>query len=124
MLQTPKSKVVAHYIRVDRSASCPMQQEELPNQVVVYGDYGFTDTDCHHRPEFNRLLADCRAGRVNRLVVKSATQLARRTADLFAILQELQSLGVAVEFEKERFSTDSPTGEKMLATLRAVNASI
>ena len=124
MLQTPKSKVVAHYIRVDRSASCPMQKDEQPNQVVVYADYGFTGTDCQYRPELNRLLADCRAGRVNRIVVKSATQLARRTADLLAILQELQSLGVAVEFEKERFFTDSPAGKKMLDTFRAMSASI
>ena len=124
MPQTPKSKVVAHYIRVDRSASCPMQQEELPNRVAVYVDYGFTGTDCQHRPELNRLLADCRAGCINRVVVKSTAQLARRTADLLVILQELQSLGVAVEFEKERFSTDSPTGEKMLDTLRAMSASI
>lgn len=124
MLQTPKSKVIAHYIRVDGSASFPIQQEEQSNRVVVYADYGFTGTDCQHRPELNRLLADCRAGCINRVVVKSTAQLARRTADLLAILQELQSLGVVVEFEKERFSTDSPTGEKMLDTLRTMNASI
>ena len=125
MPQTPKSEAAALYIRMDRSANCPMQRhEELPNQVVVYADYGFTGTDCQYRPELNRLLADCRAGRVNRIVVKSATQLARRTADLLAILQELQSLDVAVEFEKERFSTDSPTGKKMLDAFRAMSASI
>ena len=124
MPQTSKSETVALYIRVDRSASCPMQQEELPNQVAVYADYGFTGTDCQHRPELNRLLADCRAGRVNRVVVKSAAQLARSTADLLAILQELQSLGVAVEFEKERFSADSPTGKKMLDTFRVMSVSI
>ena len=125
MLQTSKSKVVAHYICVDRSANCPaLQNEELWNQVAVYVDYGFTGTDCQHRPELNRLLVDCRAGRVNRIVVKSTAQLARRTADLLAILQELQSLDVIVEFEKERFSTDSSTGKKMLDTLRAMSASI
>ena len=124
MLPTPKSKVVAHYIRVDRSESCPMRQEKLPNRVAVYADYGDAGIDCRHRPELNRLLADCRAGFISRVVVKSTTQLARRTADLLAILQELQSLGVAVEFEKERFSTDSPTGKKMLDTFRAMSASI
>lgn len=124
MLQTPKSKVVARYIRVDRSANPPLRQEEFSNQVAVCADYGLTGTDCQHRPELNRLLADCRAGRVNRVVVKSTTQLARRTADLLAILQELQSLGVTVEFEKERFSTDSHTGKKMLDVFRAMSASI
>ena len=124
MLQTPKSETIALYIRVDRSANFPMQHEKLPNQVAVYADYGLTGTDCQHRPELNRLLADCRAGRVNRIVVKSTAQLARRTADLLAILQELQGLGVEAEFEKEGFSTDSPTGKKMLDAFRAMSASI
>lgn len=110
MQQTSKNAAVARYIRVDRGARFPLQQrEKVMNWANVYADYGFTGTDCRHRPELNRLLADCHAGRVNRVVVKSMMQLARRTADLLAILQEFQNLGVVVEFEKERFSTDSPT---------------
>ncbi len=125
MPQASKSKVVARYIRMDRGANCPvLQGEESPERMAVYADYGFTGADLHHRPELNRLLADCRAGCINRIIVQSTAHLARRAADLLAILQELQSLSVAVDFEKERFSTDSPTGEKMLDTLRATSASI
>ncbi len=125
MPQTTKSEVVARYIRMDRGANCPMpQDEESPERMAVYADCGFTGTDLHHRPELNRLLADCRAGYVNRILVQSTAQLARRTTDLLEILQELQSLGVAVDFEKERFSTDSPAGKKMLDTLRTMNTSI
>lgn len=125
MPQATKSEVVARYIRMDRGANHPaLQCEEMSEQLAVYADYGVTGADLHHRPELNRLLADCRAGCINRIVVQSTAQLARRTADLLAILQELQSLGVTVEFEKERFSTDSPTGKKMLDTLRAMSASI
>lgn len=125
MPQTAERKSIARYIRTDRGANCPLpQDEEFPERMAVYADYGVTGAELHHRPELNRLLADCRAGCINRIVVQSTAQLARRTADLLAILQELQSLGVAVDFEKERFSTDSPTGKKMLDTLRAMSASI
>lgn len=125
MSQATKSETVARYIRMDRGANSPLLRvEEFPERMAVYADYGFTGSDLHRRPELNRLLNDCRAGRVNRIVVQSTAQLARRTADLLAILQELQSLGVAVDFEKERFSTDSPAGKKMLDTLHAMSASI
>ena len=70
------------------------------------------------------MLTECSAVPVNCIVAQSTTHLARRTADLLTILQELQSLGIAADFEKERFSTDSPTGKKILDTLRAMSASI
>lgn len=125
MPQTAERKSIARYIRVDKGATHPaLQREELPKHMSIYADYGVTGTDPRQRPELNRLLADCRAGRVNRIVVQSTTQLAHRTADLLTILQELQSLGIAADFEKERFSTDSPTGKKILDTLRAMSASI
>ena len=121
MQQTSKSET-ALYIRGDKGARFPIQQsEKAANWADIYADYGFTGTDCQCRPEPNRLLADCRAGCVKRVVVKSTTQLARRTVDLLAILQEFQSLGVVVEFEKERFSTDSPMGKKMLDVLCVMN---
>lgn len=125
MPQATKRESIARYIRTDKGANCSvLQGEESPERMAVYADYGVTGADLHHRPELNRLLADCRAGCVNRIVVQSTAQLARHTVDLLAILQELQSLGVAVDFEKERFSTDSPSGKKMLDTLRAMSANI
>ena len=125
MPQTAERKSIACYISVDKGATHPaLQREELPKHMAIYADYGVTGTDLRQRPELNRLLADFRAGRVNRIVVQSTTQLARRTADLLIILQELQSLDIAADFEKERFSTDSPTGKKILDTLRAMSASI
>lgn len=125
MPQIADRKSMARYICVDKGATHPaLQREELPKHMAIYADYGVTGTDLRQRPELNRLLTDCRAGRVNCIVVQSTTHLARRTADLLTILQELQSLGITTDFEKERFSTNSPTGKKMLDTLRAMSASI
>ena len=122
MPQIADRKSMARYICVDKGATHPaLQREELPKHMAIYADYGVTGTDLRQRPELNRLLTDCRAGRVNCIVVQSTTHLARRTADLLTILQELQSLGITTDFEKERFSTNSPTGKKILDTLRAIN---
>ena len=116
MPQIADRKSMARYICVDKGATHPaLQREELPKHMAIYADYGVTGTD---------LLTDCRAGRVNCIVAQSTTHLARRTADLLTILQELQSLGITTDFEKERFSTNSPTGKKILDTLRAMSASI
>lgn len=125
MPQIADRKSMARYICVDKGATHPaLQREELPKHMAIYADYGVTGTDLRQRPELNRLLTDCRAGRVNCIVAQSTTHLARRTADLLTILQELQSLGITTDFEKERFSTNSPTGKKILDTLRAMSASI
>ncbi|WP_279026646.1 recombinase family protein, partial [Gemmiger formicilis] len=114
MPQIADRKSMARYICVDKGATHPaLQREELPKHMAIYADYGVTGTDLRQRPELNRLLTDCRAGRVNCIVAQSTTHLARRTADLLTILQELQSLGITTDFEKERFSTNSPTGKKM-----------
>lgn len=107
MPQIADRKSMARYICVDKGATHPaLQREELPKHMAIYADYGVTGTDLRQRPELNRLLTDCRA------------------ADLLTILQELQSLGITTDFEKERFSTNSPTGKKILDTLRAMSASI
>ena len=114
MPQIADRKSMARYICVDKGATHPaLQREELPKHMAIYADYGVTGTDLRQRPELNRLLTDCRAGRVNCIVAQSTTHLARRTADLLTI-----------DFEKERFSTNSPTGKKILDTLRAMSASI
>ena len=43
--------------------------------MAIYADYGVTGTDLRQRPELNRLLTDCRAGRVNCIVAVSYTHL-------------------------------------------------
>ena len=52
------------------------------------------------REDFNRLMADCRKGKIDKIVVKSISRFARNTRDCLATLRELSSLGVTVKFEK------------------------
>lgn len=82
----------------------------------IYADEALTGTK-EDRPEFQRMLADCRAGKVDMVITKSLTRFARNTVTLLATVRELKLLGVDVYFEKENIHTLSSDGELMLTLL-------
>lgn len=84
--------------------------------VGIYADEALTGTK-DSRPEFQRLLADCRAGKIDMVVVKSVTRLARNTVTLLETARELKLLGIDIFFEKENIHTMSSDGELMLTLL-------
>lgn len=47
--------------------------------VDIYADEGITGTRADKRDEFQRLMRDCRAGRVDRILVKSVSRFARNS---------------------------------------------
>ena len=49
--------------------------------VDIYVDEGISGLDFHKRDEFNRMIVDCRAGKVDRILVKSMSRFARNTKD-------------------------------------------
>ena len=73
--------------------------------VDIYADEGLTGTRMDKREDFNRMLSDCRKGRIDKVLVKSVSRFARNTKDCLAALRELMSLGVTVYFEKENVNT-------------------
>ena len=83
--------------------------------VDVYADEGLTGTRMDKREDFNRLLADCRKGRIDRVLVKSISRFARNTRDCLASLRELSRMGVTVYFEKENIDTGTLTTELMVS---------
>ena len=82
----------------------------------VYADEALTGTK-DNRPEFQRLLADCRAGRIDRVLTKSISRFARNTVTLLETVRELKELGVAVYFEEQNIDSLSGDGELMLTIL-------
>lgn len=82
----------------------------------VYADEALTGTK-DDRPEFQRLLADCRAGRIDRVLTKSISRFARNTVTLLETVRELKELGVAVYFEEQNIDSLSGDGELMLTIL-------
>lgn len=82
--------------------------------VDVYADEGLTGTQMEQREDFNRMLADCRKGKIDRVLVKSISRFSRNTRDCLASLRELTALGVSVSFEKENIDTADITSELMI----------
>lgn len=84
----------------------------------VYVDEALTGTK-DNRPEFQRMLADCRDGKIDMIITKSITRFARNTVTLLATIRELRDLGIDVYFEKENIHTLSADGELMITLLAA-----
>ncbi len=82
----------------------------------IYADEALTGTK-DARPEFQRLLTDCRAGKIDMVITKSITRFARNTVTLLETVRELKMLGIDVFFEKENIHTLSADGELMLTLL-------
>ncbi len=87
----------------------------------IYADEGISGLDTRKRDEFNRMLADCRAGKINRILVKSMSRFARNTRDSLRFMRELMRLGVTIRFEKENIDTGKLSSEQT-ATIYAAFA--
>ena len=85
----------------------------------VYADFGLTGTR-ENRPEFQRMLADCRAGKIDVILVKSISRFARNTITLLETVRELKALGIGVIFEEQNMNTLSGDGELMLSILASI----
>ncbi len=83
----------------------------------VYADDVISGTDTGKRGEFNRLIADCDAGLVDIVLVKSISRFARNTVDLLETVRHLKDIGVDVWFEDEGIHSMDGDGELMLTIL-------
>lgn len=82
----------------------------------VYADEAYTGTK-NERPEFQRLLADCRAGKLDIVLTKSISRFARNTVTTLETIRELKRLGIDVWFEREKIHTLSEDGEFLITLL-------
>ena len=82
----------------------------------VFADFGLTGTK-ETRPEFQRMLQECREGKIDLILVKSISRFARNTLTLLNTVRELKGLGIGVYFEEQKLDTLSGDGEFMLTIL-------
>ena len=125
----PKRKRVAAYARV--SSTKEAQLQSLSAQISYYskliqnrpdweycGVYADDITGTNeNRGEFQRLLADCKSGKVDMVLTKSISRFARNTVTLLEEVRELKLLGVDIYFERENIHSISGDGELMLTVL-------
>lgn len=85
--------------------------------VNVYADEGITGTREDKREEFQRMMSDCRKGKIDRIYTKSISRFARNTRDCLTNVRELKSLGITIFFEKESIDTANMTDEMMITIM-------
>ena len=126
----PRAKRVAAYARVSSgkdamlhslSAQVSYYSNFIQNHggweyAGVYADEALTGTK-DNRENFQRLLADCRNGKIDMILTKSVSRFARNTLTLLETVRELKSLGVDVYFEEQNIHTASSEGELMLTII-------
>ena len=125
-----KTARVAAYARVsaDKDAafhSLKAQVDYYKEYVAAHPDWELADIYSDNRisgtiierPEFQRMLEDCRAGKIDLVVTKSVTRFARNTVVLLETIRELKTLGIDCFFEKEQMHSISPDDELLLTLL-------
>lgn len=60
---------------------------------------------------FQQMLADCKAGKIDLILVRSIPQFCRNTAACLAILQMLKRRSIGVLFEKEQINMLNGSGD-------------
>lgn len=126
-----KKKRVAAYARVSMETEMLLHslsaQVSRYNELIqknpewefagIYADEGISGRDTGHRSDFNRLLADCDAGKIDMVLVKSISRFARDTVDALTVTRHLKELGIDVYFEREDIHSISEEGELLLTLL-------
>ena len=101
---------VEHYTEyINKNENCTL--------VDIYADDGISGTNTKKRGNFNRLIRDCKDGKIDMVITKSISQFARNTLDFLKYIRELKEKGVAVFFEKERINTLEAKGEVLLTIM-------
>lgn len=131
IFKTEKMLRVAVYARVStddprQTSSYELQKNHYqdvvnknPNWTLVeiYADEGISGTSLQHRDAFKRMIADCKAGKIDLIITKSVSRFARNVVDCIRYVRELSSLRppVGVFFETEHINTLDPKSEMILS---------
>jgi len=88
--------------------------------VDIYADEAITGTQVKNRVDFQRLITDCKDGKIDMVITKTISRFARNTLDTLKYVRMLKELGVAVFFEEENINTLTMDGELLLVILSSV----
>jgi site-specific DNA recombinase len=129
----PKVRVAA-YCRVstdseEQASSYEIQIEHYTNYIKknkewelagIFADDGITGTNTKKRDEFNRMIEECMAGKIDMIITKSISRFARNTLDCLKYIRQLKDKNIAVFFEKENINTMDSKGEVLLTIMASL----
>ena len=81
----------------------------------IFADEGISGTQARKRPEFLKMIRQCRKKKIDLVITKSISRFARNTVDCIEYVRELKNLGIGVIFEKENINTLTMTSEFMIS---------
>lgn len=79
--------------------------------VGIYADKGITGTSTKHRDEFNKLIRQCKKGKVDMIITKSISRFARNTLDCINLTRKLREINVDVYFEEQNLHSIDASSE-------------
>lgn len=103
-----------------RRYSALISAKENWTMVDLYADEGITGTSAQKRKDFQRLLSDCRKGKIDRVLTKSVSRFARNTKECLEAIRELKQLGIGILFEEQNIDTAQMSGEMLTAVFAAM----
>lgn len=113
--------MVAIYARqsVDKKDSISIETQiekckaDTADEVTIFIDKGFSGKNTK-RPEFQRMMEQVQAGKIEKIVVYRIDRFSRSIADFGAIWEILNAHGVEFVSINEKFDTSTPIGRAML----------
>ena len=121
-------KRVAAYCRVstdneEQLTSYTMQKKVYTEMIAsrpdwelagIYADEGISGTRADKRPQFQKMIKDCYAGKIDYIVTKSVSRFARNTVDCLNHVRALKNHGIGIYFEEQNIDTLSIDSELYL----------
>ena len=83
----------------------------------IYADDGKSATSTRKRLDFQSMIDDCMAGKIDMVLTKSISRFARNTVDALTNIRKLKEKNIPVIFEKESINTMEGSGELLLTIL-------
>ena len=131
--QRKRKTQVAVYCRVstkrtEQEDSLATQKSVYQNRIALRSDWELVDIyadalsglSAEKRPDFMRLIEDCKKGKVDRILCKSVSRFSRNVTECQRFVELLRSMNIVVEFEKENIRTDDPTSNLLFALMCSI----
>lgn len=71
----------------------------------LYADEGISGTRADKRPQFKKMISDCLAGKIDRVITKSVSRFARNTVECLEYVRLLKARGIGIYFEEQKIDT-------------------